>query len=349
MGELFLGLPYLFGISLISGALSRGYLSVDGNRSVQSFQLLLQSAPTSKGILVGLMVLSLARIAIPRDSARRSAGFGDNLRTQDSNHGKKLLGLMSVGWKFAICLVSIWLMVGCGTTTQRTATEQLLMSDAIDQSISKLDFSPLSGRKIYLDTTYLRPIPGYGFVNADYVISSLRQHLTAARCMIQEDRQQAEIIVEARLGTLATNGHDMIYGLPSTNNLAQAAASISGATLLPPLPEISIARSTSNSGHSKLAMFAYDRETRQPIWQSGIARSESTAQNTWVMGAGPFTKGSIYEGKRFAGTTLDKKAKHGATANLVPYAAEHIFVNPDVHHGLRQADQRGASQNITDR
>ncbi len=251
--------------------------------------------------------------------------------------------------KFAICMLLCWFVVGCGTTTQRTATEQLLMSDAIDQSIAKMDFGPLSGQKIYLDTTYLRPIPGYGFVNADYVISSLRQHLTAARCLIQEDRQQAEIIVEARLGTLATNGHDMIYGVPSTNNLAQAAASISGGGFVPPLPELSVARSTANSGHSKLAMFAYDRETRQPIWQSGISRSESTAQNTWILGAGPFTKGTIYDGKRFAGTNLDKKSKKGATASLVPYASEHIFVNPDVPHGIRQADQKSASQNITDR
>jgi hypothetical protein len=200
-----------------------------------------------------------------------------------------------------------------------------------------------------LDTTYLRPIPGYGFVNADYVISALRQHLTAARCFIQEDRQQAELIVEARLGTLATNGHDMIYGIPSTNNLAQAAATISSGSLLPPLPEIAIARSTSNSGHSKLALFAYERETKQPVWQSGVTRSESTAQNTWFMGAGPFSRGTIYEGQRFAGQNLKKKDPKRIGPELVPYMSEHIFVHPSQLSPLRQADQRGASENLTDR
>ena len=31
------------------------------------------------------------------------------------------------------------------------------------------------------------------------------------------------------------------------------------------------------------------------------ARAESNCSHTWVLGAGPFEKGSIYEGKRFAG------------------------------------------------
>ena len=78
-------------------------------------------------------------------------------------------------------LFCLWLLgatVGCGTTNSRSATEQMLMSDAVDRVISDINFAPLAGQTIYLDTTYIAAVKGIGFVNAPYVISSLRQQLT---------------------------------------------------------------------------------------------------------------------------------------------------------------------------
>ena len=68
-------------------------------------------------------------------------------------------------------------LTGCGTVKSRSATEQLIISDAVDRSVSQIDFRPLSGKKVYLDTQYVRSIKGPGFVNADYIISSLRQQM----------------------------------------------------------------------------------------------------------------------------------------------------------------------------
>ena len=51
------------------------------------------------------------------------------------------------------------LVSGCGTTkwsdSPRTATEQLLISDAVDRAISEIDFSALAERSVYLDTRYI--------------------------------------------------------------------------------------------------------------------------------------------------------------------------------------------------
>ena len=74
-------------------------------------------------------------------------------------------------------IIAILLISGCGTTQQRTGTEQLLLSDSVDRSVDKLEFGVLSGRKIYLDTTYIRAVKGIAFVNSDYIISALRQKL----------------------------------------------------------------------------------------------------------------------------------------------------------------------------
>lgn len=230
-----------------------------------------------------------------------------------------------LGW---LCLAV--LTCGCGTTNQRTGTEQMLMSDAVDMSISRIDFRALAGRKAYLDTTYIRqtPVPGVpqALVNADYVVSGLRQALFAARCELVDSRDEAEVIVEPRLGTLATNGHDVVYGLPQTNTLAQASATLAGAPLLPPLPELSIGRSHSQFGLAKVAVFAYDKTTREPVWQSGIEKSESTAKNTWFVGAGPFQRGTIYQGYHFADSKIGRGAKDLDPVEAVPFTHEHVFV-----------------------
>lgn len=200
-------------------------------------------------------------------------------------------------------LILICLVCGCGTTTTRTATEQLLMSDAVDNAISQIDFRVLRGKKVFLETDYLRQVPKVGFVNAEYITSSLRQQLTAARCLIQDKRETAEIIVEPRVGALGTDGHEVVYGIPQSGSIASAAAAFSNSPI-PSIPEISLGKSNAQTGIAKVIVFAYDRETREAVWQSGIAKAESTSRNTWYLGAGPFQKGSIHEGTRFAGQSL---------------------------------------------
>ena len=203
-----------------------------------------------------------------------------------------------------IVLLTSLALTGCGTLKSQTATQQLLLSDAVDRSIASIDFSPLSGKTIYLDVTYIRAIKGFGFVNAEYIISSLRQQLFAADCLIQEDRAKAEYIVEARVGTLGNNSHDITYGIPASNSLAKAASVVNNSLPVPTLPEVSLARRSDQTGAAKIFVFAYDQKTREPIWQSGLAQARSSSQDTWVLGAGPFQRGTIHEGMRFAGSQI---------------------------------------------
>ena len=50
-------------------------------------------------------------------------------------------------------------MTGCTHTstsnTARTAKEQMLLSNAVDQSLDKVDFTPLYGQKVFVDDKYL--------------------------------------------------------------------------------------------------------------------------------------------------------------------------------------------------
>ena len=221
---------------------------------------------------------------------------------------------------------------GCGTTREHQATEQLVVSDAVDRSVQDLDFRPLSGRKVYLDTSYLRHVKGPGFVNSEYVISALRQQILGAGCLMQDASNDADVIIEARIGALGADNHLVTYGIPENNALNSAARIIPNAPTIPTLPEIAVARREAREAAAKIAAFAYDRETRKPIWQSGVRHSVATAKDTWVLGVGPFQGGSIRDDTKLAGSQFrfGRRSKTGSSAMpferpAVDYTAETRF------------------------
>ncbi|MEZ6136420.1 MAG: DUF6655 family protein [Pirellulaceae bacterium] len=220
------------------------------------------------------------------------------------------LGKSSLVWTGALVLL---VLTGCGTTKSFTATEQLLLSDAVDATVAKLDFSPLARKKVYFDATYLKTVKSPLLIDSDYVISSLRQQMVSSGVLLVEGREEADIVAEARIGALGMNGHDIVYGVPASNVLSSASAAIAGSPVIPAIPEISLARREGRQGAAKIAVFAYDRQTRQPYWQSGIAKSMSTSKDLWFLGIGPFQKGTIHDGTRFAGAKVIGNTGEGET------------------------------------
>jgi len=207
----------------------------------------------------------------------------------------------------ALCC-TIFGLTGCGTILQNSATEQLLASDAVDSAVSSIDFRPLAGQKVFFETRYIQNLKTIGFVSAEYIISSLRQAMVGAGVLLQDTAAQADLIVEARVGTLGADGNDIIYGIPSSNAgaaTAAAAAATAMPTTITSIPEISLAKKKNQLAAAKVACFAYARESKERVWQSGLATAKSTAQDSWFLGAGPFQKGSIYSKTGIAGSTLD--------------------------------------------
>lgn len=209
-------------------------------------------------------------------------------------------------------LVALAGMAGCGSTKSRTASEQLLMSDAVDRAVSQIDFRDMAGQKVFFETKYLvntrDPLfpanqKGLGFVNAEYIISSLRQQMVTADLRLQDKVDDADFVVEARIGAVGFDSTEVVYGIPASAPLSSAATTISG-TPVPTIPEISFARKNIQLGAAKVGVFAYDRRTRTPVWQSGIAQAVSDARDSWLFGVGPFQDGSIYKGTQFEGRRM---------------------------------------------
>ncbi|WP_425398582.1 DUF6655 family protein [Aeoliella sp.] len=199
-----------------------------------------------------------------------------------------------------VLLVAGMLATGCGTTRMsapsRTATEQLLISDAIDRAVGQVNFRALAGQSVYLEDSALNTV-----VDRQYLSSSLRQHLLASGCVLRDKRDNADFVVEARAGVVGTDSHDLLFGVPAM----QVPQFLPLQGVVPSaIPEVPFAKRQEQRGLAKVAVFAYHRDTGMPVWQSGMAMSESTAKNFWVLGAGPFQKGTIYEGTNFAGAEL---------------------------------------------
>lgn len=189
---------------------------------------------------------------------------------------------------------------GCGTTrstdSARTATEQLLITDAIDDAVAQLNMDVLAGREVYFDSQYLE-----GAVDKHYMVSSLRQHLLASGCVLKETRDDATYVVEARSGAVGTDRHEVMIGVPSVN----VPTFLPSPVALPAsIPEIPLAKNTKQRGVVKLAVFAYNRETGRRVWQSGIEPVSSFAKDSWVLGAGPFRKSTIKDGTSFVGDSI---------------------------------------------
>lgn len=199
--------------------------------------------------------------------------------------------LLFCGW-------AAFAVAGCGTYKSRSATEQLLLSDAVDRSIASIDFGALAGRRVFFDTDYIKQTKGVGFVNAEYVISSLRQQMMGAGVLLADEIEDSDCIVEARIGALGIDGHEVVYGLPASNALSNAAAALPNSPPIPALPEIAVAKKHDERGAAKIGVFAYDRQTREPIWQSGISLATSNAKDAWVLGAGPWQYGTVRQSNR---------------------------------------------------
>jgi hypothetical protein len=214
-------------------------------------------------------------------------------------------------------------LIGCGTTrstdTMRTATEQLLISDAIDRAVQEVDFRPLSGQTVYLDSSMLEDV-----TDRNYLVSTVRQHLLASGCTLRNERDEADFIVEARAGAVGTDRNDLLFGIPATN--VPQILPLQGMPAA--IPEVPLAKRRDQRGIAKISMFAYHRESGHPVWQSGLAVRESSSNDVWVFGAGPFEHGTLHKSTMVVARSKEKSRPGSSKTSGVNLAQQATFTSP---------------------
>lgn len=189
---------------------------------------------------------------------------------------------------FFASAATLALCVGCGTTkfsdTGRTATEQLLISSAMEQVVDEYDYSRLAGLKVFLKIAN-------SATDADYLKSLLRQQLAANGVFIKDSQDDADYILEVAPGTVGTNRYEMMYGIPETS--IPSIGTIEATSI----PEFALIKRTDQKAQVKLLMWAYNKQTGAIVWQSGVKTKTSNIRDRWIFGAGPFTNASFEGGK----------------------------------------------------
>jgi hypothetical protein len=196
-----------------------------------------------------------------------------------------------------------------------------VISDAVDRAVAEIDFSPLSGHKVFFDTKYLDSVKPSTVSNTEYLVSSLRQQMAAYDLRLQDKREEADLVVEARVGVMSSDGHELTYGVPGSAALSTASVFLASPIPAPAMPELSLGRRNHQQGNAKIGVFAYDQKTREPVWQAGITKGASRARDTWVFGLGPFESRGPVERHGW----LSRSKKSGARDPVAAYSGPVVF------------------------
>lgn len=216
----------------------------------------------------------------------------DRIFLQRSNQSRAKIGLLI---ELMICGFVLGALFGCGTTkfsdTSRTATEQFLITSAMEDVIDEFDFSYLTGRKIFVNS--------FNCTDEKYFLTILRQQLAANGVLLKDNKDEADYILEVAPGVVGTNRYDRMYGVPET----KIPAVLSGGTSTT-IPEMALIKRTDQKAAVKVIIWAYNKTSGEIIWQSGSKTKSAFIRDRWFFGAGPFTKSSFEKNIQIAGDTV---------------------------------------------
>ncbi|WP_152054171.1 DUF6655 family protein [Tautonia marina] len=166
---------------------------------------------------------------------------------------------------------------GCGsirvTDTPRSATEQLLLTQAWDEAIGSIDFSQFAATPVKLDDALLAG------PDKNWMVYRLRESMARQGVILVDDKEKAEVVIEAAAGVYGTNSNSVILGIPANNMMGAL-------PFVPPMAmgEAALATRTDQYGVTRLALFARDTATGHFVWESGTIDADSYLRNATIGG-----------------------------------------------------------------
>jgi hypothetical protein len=130
------------------------------------------------------------------------------------------------------------------TSPQRTATEQLLVSTAVDRAVERMDLKIPEGTKVFLAADQLEGPDG------KYATAAMRDRLLRRGAHLVADRGQAKAVVEIRAGALSIDDRKLLVGTEGFNVPIPFAGQFG-------FPEIAFYKEKERLGVAKLAAVGY--------------------------------------------------------------------------------------------
>ena len=191
----------------------------------------------------------------------------------------------STGLMAVLCVTT---MVGCATSktthTARTASEQLLISSAIDRAFSNVRFDDFAGQKVFINDAYLDT------VDKGYLMGALRHRVLGGGGLLVAAADAADVVMEPRSGGVGTDAQESFIGVPAI-----------GLPGLPiEIPEIKLVSRQTQIGTAKIGLVCYDAKTGQAVGSGGDSTALTHHSDTYLMGVGPFRSGAVVQQREHA-------------------------------------------------
>jgi hypothetical protein len=184
----------------------------------------------------------------------------------------------------AMASLVLLLPAGCTsmkvTGTPRTGTEQLLLTGTWDDALCRIDFRPLAGTKVFLDPQHI------SIVDKDWVISSIRRTMAEQGVLVENNKDKAQVILEAAFGAYGTDQRDSKTGLPGVG----VAPTLTGPSVVSSGSATSLTFSQTNRQDAvvKASLFAYDAKSGQLVWETGTFLNAQGLRDHFLLGHGPY-------------------------------------------------------------
>ncbi|MHC4418734.1 MAG: DUF6655 family protein [Planctomycetota bacterium] len=127
------------------------------------------------------------------------------------------------------------------SSTPRTAIEQLLLSAAVDNALSKMEVQELSGSKVYLDFSHLE---GY---DVEYIKLAFYARMAELGVTVVETAEQADYSILVSSGAFGNEYKETMVGIP--------AFGVPGSVIS--LPELALWKTVAQNGIIKLLIVDY--------------------------------------------------------------------------------------------
>jgi hypothetical protein len=149
-----------------------------------------------------------------------------------------------------MALILAMLALGACTTVresspQRTATEQLLISTAVDRAIAQVNLKIPTGTKVFVDSEQLDGTDG------KYAAGEMKDRLLRNGANLVNDKGKADAVVEVRAGALSIDDKQTLVGIDTFD------APIPFAGQAAKIPQIALYKDSVRQGVAKIAAFGY--------------------------------------------------------------------------------------------
>jgi hypothetical protein len=199
-------------------------------------------------------------------------------------------------------LLSVTCLLGCASMkesdTSRTGLEQLLISNAVDQSLSKVDFTPVAGAKVHLKSDLL------DCVDKNYVVLCTKSKLLANQCTLVDKPDDADVVLEIASGGVGTDRTELQVGSPEIP-----------LGLMGSIPKLNVYERKKAMGTAKLAIVATDTKSKLPVINSGFSLARSDHQHWTFLGTGPILSGSV----------ANQIQEHTGTSEAIIYSGPNVM------------------------